>query len=454
MWEGIHTSLYSVDLFERSLEDGVDNYFTRNRDLLRPNRILFMDGVMQSTSKGDEAYHEALVHPAMFAHAEGPKRAAIIGGGEGATLREILKHKSIESCVMIEIDPGIVQAAREWLPRMNDCSDFGTGNCFDEERADLRIEDAFSWFLNRFNVEGGSVPENLETDQFDVIVMDALDPEDNVTFAVQLYKDEHLWGTMYEALSENGILVVQLGMTPRSHAYGEHIGLNKNRANLLRTIEAVGFSHMFIYHDFHSDFKFEWSYLAACKSEMCAEEWNRNEAQINLRIRERILPAKSGKPLLRYFDGATMQDYRRPHKSWENARCRQDPEPEECRIYRQTNHATLWSDAFDRLLEDGEYIFVAKMNLMNGSVLYHRTGTEDIMVTPLLSFPESVEKTFSDVWSLSYRNATCTGLTKKLADLNLNGKISPLRSRQPHIFGMEVLTRDVSRGDKVRCQSN
>ena len=65
------------------------------------------------------------------AHSHGPKRAAIIGGGEGATLREILKHQSVEVCVMIDIDPGIVQAARDWLPRMNDCSDYGTGSCFE-----------------------------------------------------------------------------------------------------------------------------------------------------------------------------------------------------------------------------------------------------------------------------------------------------------------------------------
>jgi spermidine synthase len=48
-------------------------------------------------------YHEALVHPALFSHSN-PKRVAIIGGGEGATLREVLKHNTVSEAIMIEID--------------------------------------------------------------------------------------------------------------------------------------------------------------------------------------------------------------------------------------------------------------------------------------------------------------------------------------------------------------
>lgn len=452
VWETLHTTLQSVDSYERSQEAGADNYYTQHPELFAPNRILFMDGVMQSTSKGDEAYHEALVHPAMFAHSHGPKRAAIVGGGEGATLREILKHKSVEVCVMIEIDPGIVQAARDWLPKMNNCSDFGSGNCFDDERTDLRCEDAFGWFVKRFNTDG-DVPEELKTDPFDVIVMDALDPEDNVTFAVQLYQDKHFWGTMKEALTENGILVVQLGMTPRSAAYGEQFGINKNRASLFQTIEAVGFQHVFIYHDIHSDFKYGWSYLAACKSEACAKEWNRNEAQVNLRIRERLLPSESGEPLLKYFDGATMQDYLTPYKSWETALCRENPEPEECRIFNDLNGVTSWSDAFERGSGEKEAALIAKMTLSKGSVVYHDTDS---------SFPSSsfsrhqlLATAFGEIAAyFGQKNTTGSascGVTRKLLDTSWRRKISPLRSRHPHMLDLEVLTRDVAKGEKFIC---
>jgi len=57
-----------------------------------PDKILFLDGIIQSTLYGDAPYHESIVHPAMLVH-PGPKRVAIIGGGEGATLREVLKHR-------------------------------------------------------------------------------------------------------------------------------------------------------------------------------------------------------------------------------------------------------------------------------------------------------------------------------------------------------------------------
>lgn len=72
---------------------------------------------MQSVSSGDGAYHEALVHPAMFAR-ENPKRVAIIGGGEGATLREVLKHNTIERASMIEIDKQVVTVSRAYLPQL------------------------------------------------------------------------------------------------------------------------------------------------------------------------------------------------------------------------------------------------------------------------------------------------------------------------------------------------
>ncbi len=67
-------------------------------------------------------YHESLVHPAMMAHEHGAERVAILGGGEGATLREVLKHSSVKEAVMIEIDAEVVSMCREHLPSMSNCS--------------------------------------------------------------------------------------------------------------------------------------------------------------------------------------------------------------------------------------------------------------------------------------------------------------------------------------------
>ena len=88
-----------LDLYKKSLlNDG--SYESLHPEFFAPDRIVFLDGVLQSCKSGDAAYHEALVHPAMFAH-ENPRRVAIIGGGEGATLREVLKHNTVEKVIMI-----------------------------------------------------------------------------------------------------------------------------------------------------------------------------------------------------------------------------------------------------------------------------------------------------------------------------------------------------------------
>ena len=67
-------------------------------------------------------YHESLVHPAMVAHERGAERVAIIGGGEGGTLREVLKYSSVREAVMIELDQGVMDMCKKHLPEMNDCS--------------------------------------------------------------------------------------------------------------------------------------------------------------------------------------------------------------------------------------------------------------------------------------------------------------------------------------------
>jgi spermidine synthase len=134
------------------------------------DRILYLDGVLQSRKHGEAAYHEALVHSAMFVHPD-PKRVVIIGGGEGATLREVLKHNTVEEVVMIEIDERLVEIAQEHLEEWNDCSSLlgSASSCFADPRVTLVFSDAVAWFMNRFgNGSASSVAP------FDVIIMDAL----------------------------------------------------------------------------------------------------------------------------------------------------------------------------------------------------------------------------------------------------------------------------------------
>ena len=168
-------SAISSDLlsYQKSLSnDG--SYQSKHAELYLPNRVVFLEGVLQSTRFGNEAYHEALVQPAMFAH-QNPKKVGIIGGGEGATLREVLKHKSLEKVKMIEIDEEMVSFSRKYLPDWSDCSDLigSTDWCGDDKRADLIYEDGAAWFNNRFSDEKIDSDEYKE-EPFDVLIMDAL----------------------------------------------------------------------------------------------------------------------------------------------------------------------------------------------------------------------------------------------------------------------------------------
>ncbi len=158
----------------RSLKNN-GSYEALHPELYLPERSVFLDGVLQSTREGLEAYHEALVQPVMFTHPE-PTRVAIIGGGEGATLREVLKHNTIDVVKMIEIDEEMVRISREHLPEWNSCDDFIGSDvewCGDDSRAKIYYEDAIEWFKDRFSDDSAD-DEEYDEEPFDVLIMDAL----------------------------------------------------------------------------------------------------------------------------------------------------------------------------------------------------------------------------------------------------------------------------------------
>ena len=179
---------------------------------------LRLDGHLM-TSEADEAfYHEALIHPAALAH-PAPRRALIVGGGDGGALEELLKHRSIESATLVELDGGVVAAAREHLKSIHRGS-------LDDPRADIRIQDGAAF------VRGcGQV--------FDLVYLDLTDPE---TPAGPLYT-QAFFEDCRAVLAPGGALVLHLGapfhepdqvsglasalgeVFPQVHPYGLHIPL-------------------------------------------------------------------------------------------------------------------------------------------------------------------------------------------------------------------------------------
>ncbi len=151
-------------------------------------RALVLDGLVQSTEVDEHIYHESLVHPAMVTHPN-PRKVLIIGGGEGATLREALKHNTVLEAVMVDIDEDVVNLSREYLPKLHQ-------GAFDDRRAKIVIED------------GKAYIEKVQ-DKYDVIILDLTDPYAS-EIAQELYT-EKFYLKVYERLTEDGIMVTQAG---------------------------------------------------------------------------------------------------------------------------------------------------------------------------------------------------------------------------------------------------
>ncbi|KAG7350364.1 spermidine synthase [Nitzschia inconspicua] len=294
------------------------------------DRIVYLDGLLQSRRTGDAPYHESLVHPAMFAHAN-PKRVAIIGGGEGATLREVLKHNTVEEVVMIDIDEMMVNTSRTFLPEWSDCSNIqgSTPNCFDNPRTSLYCEDAFRWFKSRF---GPEATVESSPDLFDVIIMDALDPQGVQEIVEALYTDAVFYRSLHDGLSADGILIAQVGeATELDDPYDSFV--DRNLWSFFNGLKRLGFRKITEYEEGDCGFYAPWGFVMASKHPgPLTESLFTNEALVSLKIRQRMIPTVDGSSPLRYFDGATMNKYKYPSKAMVVHHCRNPVKLETCLV--------------------------------------------------------------------------------------------------------------------------
>ncbi|MBU0552844.1 polyamine aminopropyltransferase [Myxococcota bacterium] len=162
-------------------------------------RALLLDG-MWMTAEGDEAtYHELLTHPAMLT-AQAPRRVLIIGGGDGGTAREVLRHPGVERVDMVEVDGLVMEACRAHLPTIG-------GPAWSDPRLHLVVGD------------GAAFVAQAEADSYDVILVDGADPVGpaEVLFSERFYRD------CARALSPRGALATQ-GGSPRVQR-AEHLNL-------------------------------------------------------------------------------------------------------------------------------------------------------------------------------------------------------------------------------------
>ncbi len=141
--------------------------------------VFSLDGITMLSEKDEFTYHEMLVHVPMFVHPK-PKKVLVIGGGDGGSVREVLKHDSVEKVVLCEIDSKVVEAAKKYLP---------TGTELDNPKVEIVNENGAD-YVKRFKNE------------FDVIIVDSTDPtagEGGHLFTEDFYRACH------DALKENGV---------------------------------------------------------------------------------------------------------------------------------------------------------------------------------------------------------------------------------------------------------
>lgn len=144
-----------------------------------------LDGHFMTSEKDEFFYHENLVHLAAITHDQ-PRRALIVGGGDGGSAEELFKHPSIEHITLVEIDQAVVDIARRYLQRVHHGS-------LDDPRLTLKIEDGFAY-----------VKANAEP--FDLIVLDLTDPGGPSTL---LYTSE-FYRACAARLGDSGIMTLHI----------------------------------------------------------------------------------------------------------------------------------------------------------------------------------------------------------------------------------------------------
>lgn len=154
-------------------------------------RMFRLDGYNMTSERDEFFYHENLVHPALTAH-PAPRHALIIGGGDGGSAEEILKHSTIEHCDLVELDGEVVEVAKRYFAKVH-------RGAFEDPRLHLTIGDGLAWL---------KAPPRL----YDLIALDLTDP---VGPSSELYTPD-FFADCRAALTPGGAMVMHIG-SPVAH---------------------------------------------------------------------------------------------------------------------------------------------------------------------------------------------------------------------------------------------
>jgi spermidine synthase len=227
---------------------------------------LVLDNKIQSSERDEFIYHEALVQPAMIAHPN-PESVFIAGGGEGATLREALRHKTVKRAVMVEIDDQVTALSKKYLPNHSH-------GAFEDSRTELHHIDARDYL-------------EKTKDKYDIIIIDLPDPIEKGPAAL-LFTQE-FYQMVRERLTKDGLMAVQAGSASPTEL------LNFTAVN--NTLKSV-FPGVIQYATYVPCFGGPWGFCIASQKQNPARL---SPKEVDERITERSLTG------LRFYDGLTHQ---------------------------------------------------------------------------------------------------------------------------------------------------
>lgn len=226
-------------------------------------KILFLDDDIQSAQADEYIYHEILVHPALASLPRPARRVLILGGGEGATLREVLRHRTVERVVMVDLDGELVDICKAHMPEWAE-------GAFEDPRLELRNEDARAYL-------------ETCTESFDAIIHDLPQPLEESP--LRLLFTRQCFELAKRVLTPDGVMCMQSCSAKLFH--------NALHLAIRHTVGEV-FEHVATASAFIPFFATEWGYvLASAATDLTALD----AAEIDRRLADRLCTP------LRYYRG-------------------------------------------------------------------------------------------------------------------------------------------------------
>lgn len=238
----IHDYLSPVDIYAHALSEVLEYRETAFQKAIIGEtefygKLLVLDGKVQSSEVDEFLYHEPMVQPAMLqaAAVAPPKNVLVLGGGEGACLREALRWTSVERIVMVDVDGEVVDMCKRHLPTYHE-------GAFDDPRVELVITDAWDYVRDT-------------TEKFDAVFSDMADPMEGGP-ARKLYTREY-FQMIRSCMSEHGAFCMQAGpLAPPFLAY--HARVHRTLAEAFPTVASL--------NSWICSFGLPWGFLLACNT--------------------------------------------------------------------------------------------------------------------------------------------------------------------------------------------